>query len=289
MDRKTWSDVVDAIARVCREAPQRKRRPKYSDALMLKLFIWAAYHEHKREWAVERTSFGRVFRPRRLPSYSQFCKRVNEARFEMLLDQVTEKLGVQIPRGELLVVDGKPLEVGNFSQDPDAKNGYGAGGFARGYKLHAIVGEHGQVLKYEVVAMNHHEVPIAAEHLIDAVADGDLVLGDGNYDGRRLYEGVEKRGGQLITPLRGGVPEKMTNPQPNGRAEVIRMLCDDPKLFELLYKQRVGVERAFSVLVTAMGLQLHLPAWVRRLHRVRRWVAAKLALFHARIIGRLAA
>ena len=153
-----------------------------------------------------------------------------------------------------------------------------------------MVGEHGQVLKYEVVALNHHEIPIACDHLVDGVCDGDLVLGDGNYDGRRLYQAIDEKRSQLITPLRGGGPKDgSTKGQPAGRAEVIRMVNHDPELFALLYRQRLNVERAFAVLVTATGLQLHLPAWVRRLHRVRRWVAAKLALLHARIIARLAA
>jgi hypothetical protein len=55
-----------------------------------------------------------------------------------------------------------------------------------------------------------------------------------------------------------------------------------PKTKRLALKQRNNVEGVFSVLA-CVGLLGALPAFVRRLDRVRRWTGAKIILYHARL------
>lgn len=50
-----------------------------------------------------------------------------------------------------------------------------------------------------------------------------------------------------------------------------------------MLKDRGGIERNFSTLTCGGGGLGPLPAWVRSLARVRRWVGAKIALYHARL------
>ena len=50
-----------------------------------------------------------------------------------------------------------------------------------------------------------------------------------------------------------------------------------------LLQPRDQVERIFSALSCFGGGLTTIPPWVRRLDRVSRWVAAKIAIYHARL------
>ena len=49
-----------------------------------------------------------------------------------------------------------------------------------------------------------------------------------------------------------------------------------------VYRERTRIERVFGHLTCTPGLLGPLPAFVRGLPRVRRWVGAKICLYHAR-------
>ncbi len=52
------------------------------------------------------------------------------------------------------------------------------------------------------------------------------------------------------------------------------------------YSKRREVERYFGQLSAFGGGLARLPAWLRTLERVHRWVAAKITIYHARLIHR---
>ena len=54
-------------------------------------------------------------------------------------------------------------------------------------------------------------------------------------------------------------------------------------MWPMLQTRRTEVERFFAGLVTSAVGADHLPTWVRRLHRCRLWIAAKLTINAARI------
>ena len=60
---------------------------------------------------------------------------------------------------------------------------------------------------------------------------------------------------------------------------------DHPDLVRHALKARNNVEGTFSVMAVALGLGTTLPAFVRRLDRVRRWVGGKVLLYHARLLA----
>ncbi len=51
---------------------------------------------------------------------------------------VEQRLRGRGVRRLLSFLDGKPLPVSRVSKDPDARHGRGAGGLAKGYKLHTL-------------------------------------------------------------------------------------------------------------------------------------------------------
>jgi hypothetical protein len=67
------------------------------------------------------------------------------------------------------------------------------------------------------------------------------------------------------------------------RREAVRVWDEHPELAQYVLKMRNNAEGTFSVLTVACGL--HLPACVRRLERVRRWVGCKIILYHARLLA----
>ena len=140
--------------------------------------------------------------------------------------------------------------------------------------------------------MNHAECTAARELVEKAsrrglLRPGGLVIGDASYDSNPLHEAVAQAGARLIAPRRR--PELglcgNRHHHPN-RLASIEFTERDPSARLVLGPVRSAVERYFGSLATVGGGLIGLPAWVRRLHRVRAWVGAKLVLEAARHVLR---
>src|SRR5262249_51324897 len=75
MDRQLWKALYSAILRADRAVPRIGRRSTYSDRLIVSMYVWSVWHDRPLCWACDRVHYSSLFRPRRLPSISQFCKR----------------------------------------------------------------------------------------------------------------------------------------------------------------------------------------------------------------------
>jgi hypothetical protein len=291
MDRRIWSIITRTVVGVNRSIPRSGRRPMFSDVLVLRMYFWSVWHDRPLCWAADRQHYGRLFRPRRLPSRSQFCRRVKTNRFERLLAEVFRRLA-QRPGGEgLLFLDGKALPVSETTQDPEAKTGRANGRFSRGYKLHALGTEDGRIKAFSVRPLNEHEVPVTERDLLEHVPAGALVLADGNYDSDNLYHQMHLLGAYLFTPLKGKRAESLRciRGMSFARRNIHELWGRKEKLCWKAYRERAQIERIFSALTTFAGGLGPLPSWVRRLDRVRRWVTAKITIYHARLLARRAA
>src|SRR5512145_2895457 len=139
MDSYTWKRIYREIAVLDRQLERSGRRPVYSDRLIVAMFVWSVAHDRPLCWACQRTSYGSMFRPRRLPSVSQFCRRMPTPRVQRMLEALHQRVARSSSPTDLMFLDARPLVVGACSKDPDARPGRVYGGFARGYKLHALV------------------------------------------------------------------------------------------------------------------------------------------------------
>ena len=285
MDRRIWSIITKAIVRVNRRIRRTGRRPKYSDVLIVRMYFWSVWHDRPLCWACERLHYNSLFRPRALPSVSQFCRRVRTARVGVMIQAVNGELNGSDEPVKVMFMDGKALPVSESTRDPDAKSGRGNGRFSRGYKLHTLGTENGSIRAFSVRPLNEHEVPVAASELVEHVDSGTVVLADGNYDSDELYGRVYQRGAWLFTPLKG-----MAKPgsyryrrMSLARRWVMQLWQEKEDLCWSAYRQRAGVERIFSALTGFAGGLAPLPNWVRTLPRVSRWITAKLAIYHARL------
>jgi len=286
MDTKIWKLICQAIRSADRRIPRIGRRPKYTDQQIVKMYLWSVAHDRPLCWACNRSHYNTMYRPRQLPSISQFCRRVKMPRIHQMLEALASYFLRHRASTGVAFFDGKPLVVSEYSKDPDAKIGYADGRMRRGYKLHGFVTQDGWVAKFAIHSLNVGE-PNTARSLLDAVTPGMLILADGNYDSGPLYQAVADRKSLLLTRLRSSKrSEKQLKRVCPARRAAIILWQNYADVCEQTMKARDEVERIFGALTCFGGGLAPLPAWVRRLPRVRRWVTAKIIIYHARLFLR---
>jgi DDE family transposase len=300
MDREIWRSVVRAVDRACRAVKDPGRRPVYTNNLVAKLYLWSVWRNLSLSKACdpERDQFNTLFRPRSLPSVSQFTRRVKSDALQEVLGHVHRQLLACGVASEAGYFDGKAMAVSPVSKDPDAARGHVSGGYAKGYKLHAYVNDRRRIVVWSVTPLNTDEKVVAMElcdWLPPPPACGVAVdLADSNYDSAPLHKRLAQQDRLLLTPLRGQdrvkrgsdgqlqhhpVTLRQMGPQ---RREAVELWKGHADLARYVLKMRNNVEGVFSVVTVALGGGAP-PPHVRRLHRVRRWVGAKIILYHARL------
>jgi hypothetical protein len=241
------------------------------------MYVWSVAYDRPLCWAANRDNYGGCFRPRKLPSNSQFCKRIKTERCAQILQAVHEQMVHFEWNQELSFIDGRALLVGANSKDPDARPGRAPGGFGRGYKLHVWATQDGRIPVWSVMPLNVNENPVAYEMLRYRIAE-ELILADSQYDSRALYDVVAQDGGFLLTPVPSNAG-KGHSAQSEARNLAISAWSG---IAGYVYKERGGVERIFAHISAFGGGLAGLAPWVRTLFRVRRWVGTKLIIYHAR-------
>lgn len=287
MDRNVWIVLSVAALASARQLPRPRRRFEFSDCLIVRMWLWAALHDRPMSWACERAHYSSLFRPRRLPSVSQFNKRINSFRFLRLRVLLHRRLTRAGNADLVRFLDGMAMPLREHTRDTDATSGPAGSKIRRGYKLHACGTSRGFVPEYRVRPMNHAE-PSTARLIIKQVREGTLVLADAAYDSFRLYRAIGERGGQLLTRLRGELAwsEPLIRKITPARRRAVRAWQTDPQACEKVLEARDGIERIFAHLTTPGGGMHGLPPWIRGRRRVRLWVDAKIAIYHARLLIR---
>lgn len=287
MDRYVWSRIVAAVRSADRSIPRDGRRPRYRDALIVKMLCWSVAHDRPLCWACDPTHYHGIFRPGRLPSVSQFCRRVKTPRIQALMAQTHQALARADRPIDLLCLDGMALPISDYSTDPQAADGRGRGRFQRGYKLHVCVRDDDRIAGFQVHPMNVAEQTVARNLLDQSLQAGQLVLADSNYDSNGLYQRCQDRHAAMLTPLKG----RSRCPRHRRRMSAARLNAlmiweQAPEVVRGLLRERDRVERVLAALCGHSEGLKGLPSWVRRLDPVRRWVAAKIILYHARLNAR---
>ena len=290
MDRDGWRALKASVKKVCRSFKFQGRKRPYSFELILLMYFWIVSHRRPLYQACRRGTYGDLFRPRKLPGVSQFCRRVKEAVFQELLLAVHVDLVGEGHESPVKVIDGKPLLVSPVSNDPDARSGHITGGFGKGYRLHAVITEKRRILIWSVMPLNVAEQTVALE-LAGRLKPGgpqSLVLADSNYDSAPLHKALDQSNHRLLTPLKAQqrvkdgkhhpVTLRQMGPQ---RRQAVAVWNDHPDLARYVLKDRVRVENLFSGMTMALDAGSP-PPWVRRLERVRRWAGAIAILYNIR-------
>jgi hypothetical protein len=278
MDSHGWRIVYATIRQVDKAVPRTGRKKQYSDVLIVAMFLWTVCHDWPMCWACQRWHHGGLFRPRCWPSVGHFSRRIRSERCQHLLQEVERRLAESDVATPLSFLDARPLVVGPCSKDRQAKPGRIYGGFARGYKLHAVVSEDARVRSWCITPLNVAESR-AAESLLTDTPLKQWLLADGNYDASVLYDLADRQGCQLLTPLpeHAGCGHRPQSPARLRALELWRSGTAEP-----IYRLRWAVERCFGNQSSFGGGLNPLPAWVRTLPRVINWVCGKLIVYHVR-------
>lgn len=289
MSSQEWKLVYQTIQQHARRGFRPKWRPTYSDALIVAMFFWATEHDRPMVWACDRNNYSRLFRPKDLPSVSQFSRRLRSLRCEQLIDAVGKTLaGVDYP-SDVNYLDGRPFVVGGCSKDRDAKRGRVRGGKAKGYRLHALVSDDQRILNWAVTGLNVAETTAARVLIDEAVVVGDVLLGDAVFDASPLYDAAARRAATLVAAIRDDRLRSKPRRNRNSPERIAAVENWTHGVSKYVYKDRVKVETTFGNMSSYGGGLGPLPAWVRTGPRVRRWIGVKIALYHARIACRRAA
>src|SRR5215208_5731698 len=122
MDRELWKAVLAAVKRASRSLPRPgRRRPRFADWLVVAMYLWCVWHDRPLCWACDRAHYNTLFRPRKLPSVSQFTRRVKTDAVQAILQRAHNELAGAALATPVSFLDGKPLVVGGASKDPNAK------------------------------------------------------------------------------------------------------------------------------------------------------------------------
>lgn len=280
MERELWP----LLYRLLREVGNgfRQKAVTHQPWVIVAMLLWATLHDRDRSWACARRHWSTTRRrPQRLPSPATLTRRANDLAVGMLLRTMEERIrSSQEPR-LLAYIDGKPLLVGGPSKDPDAACGRAFGRMAKGYKLHALWANRAAPEAWEVTPLNVSETTVADDLLRRAGGTGYL-LGDGNYDANALFDTAAAQGYQLVVPMPNANAGKGHHYQSPHRLRCIALVRGE--FGRSLYQQRNHIERSFGNAGSFAGGLGPLPNWVRRLHRVVAWIAAKLIINGVRIL-----
>ena len=296
MDRDVWQSAVARVAAADRRVrrvlgPERRRKVRYPNRQVVLMYCWAVGHDRPLCWACDRAHYGTLFRPRGLPGVSQFCKRVkHDGRVRLTLQALHEltcdagDAGGGGPAPSLVsCLDGKLLPVAMHSRDPDAQKVRTNTGYVRGYRLHAW-SDRGKIAVWSVTGANAGEQTVAAEALcphLPPLSPEAVILGDVRYDSAELYAQVAAcTAAALLTPLQGMArSEKKRRAMGPARRAAVEAWERHAPLARMALRERVRAEGVFGTLTATAGGLGPLPAWVRRLDRVTRWVGVKI-IFH---------
>jgi hypothetical protein len=269
------------VKREIRRAGRRRgcRRQAYTDGTIVEVYFWAVINDRPTCWATRPGNWPPGLRRGPLPSQPCVSRRLRTAPVRALIDRVERLLRRRDTDPLVTVFDGRPLPVGPHSHDRHATWGRGAGGFAKGYKLHALFALGGDLVAWRLAPMNVDEREML-RRLQNQTRLGGYLLADANLDSNSLFDNAGRHGGQLVSPRRKGAARGLGR----GYQSPARLRCRDllentvSAFGRELYEKRVDVERFFGYHASTSGLLNGLPAWVRTYPRVRLWVQAKLLL-----------
>lgn len=262
--------------------PKREPRVQYAGRLIVLLYLWSSIRNKPLYWACDRRNLPRALADRRIPSRSQFGRRLCCPDVVAMLDELEQAVNDLHVAGliGLWLIDAKPLVVSPYSKDKAARWGWAYNGKARGYKLFMIIDANDRVVAWHVDGMNKAE-PEVAKSLIDDLDRPGYLIGDSIYDSNLLHQLTADRQVQLIAPRKRpgtGLGNGMTH-HPNRTHAIAMLECFNNTMGSAMYAQRTGIERGFAKLASSrIGLD-RLPPFVRTPKRVHRWVQAKIILY----------
>ena len=282
MERQLWIAILQILSEV--DKPKFNPRYTFSAIRIVEVWMWSVIHDRPTTWSCKKSSWPPHERRKSLPSGTTMSRRLRSADVRYVLEQIEKRVlrsnDADNKNNLMWMIDGKPLAISGGSKDRQAGYGRAAGGKAKGYKIHAILGANGSVAEWRMAPMNKDE-RVMADRMLKVAKIQGYVVTDGNYDSNKLHATCDERGNlQLVARRRYGKGRGLGNrKQTEGRLRSKDILENpDPRFGDLLLEQRNEIERYFGNLSNWGGGLNYLPPWCRTHRRVHRWVQAKMIL-----------
>jgi len=253
----------------------------FSDSSIALIHFLGVIRGRSMRWAHQKRNWPLWMRRLSCPSYSQLMRRLKGESVRKLIAGLCLEFRNELPHSKEKFCDGKPLTVGGFSKDPDARAGKLPGdGWGRGYKVHVLVDACGAVDLFTVTALNAGEATVMTRLVAFADLKQTTVRADSNYDSNPLYTAFDARGSRLIANRKKpgtGLGHQWHHPH---RLLAIHQLEGSDATLKEHKRHRIRVEQALAhVTNVPFGLS-PLPNFVRRKDRVAMWVLSKLTIHH---------
>ena len=132
------------------------KRQQFCDQWIVLIYLWSVLHDRSVLWACDARNWPARMEAS-LPADSTMSRRLRTVGVLQLLDRAMTLAGDLFGPGLVKTLDSKPLFVGAYSKDRDARRGRtGAGMMARGYRLHSL--NYGRVVRaWTLGTMNAHD------------------------------------------------------------------------------------------------------------------------------------
>jgi hypothetical protein len=301
MEDELWHALYPLVVEEHSRRPRHKR-VRSNDAVILLVALWAVLHDRPISWACRAQNWRNWARNgpggeppwAALPSPATMSRRLRTLSVQLLLEQVFVRLlhATRDVRDEALClcrrIDSKPLPVGGFTKDRDARRrGYATGGLARGYKIFTCWCKHAAVPEVLVLGPMNLSDPAGAVEVVDRLLAlhpggraGGYLVADVTHDSNALHDHVGPRGFQLVAPRKqpgAGLGHGQHAP---GRLRAIELLegPSAPSFGAPLYALREAIERDYGNAGSFGGGLQPLPNFVRRPRRVALWVVGKFII-----------
>jgi hypothetical protein len=281
MEQELWK----LLYTLARQLDKRQASGLYRPSDIVGVALWAVLHDRPIVWATLESNWPQGIRLF-IPSQSTMSRRLQHLTTQHLMHEMEKAFLVLLLLVErwVKIIDAKPLPVGGHSKDPDAHWGHGVRGYAKGYKLFAIYGEGPLPLTWRVAPMNAGETTVAQRMLPD-LQGGGYLLGDKRYDSNSLYAAARRNNHQLVAPRQRPGTGLGHRPHDTDRLRAMELL--QTAFGKALIEERNRIEQDFAHLTNFGGGLAPLPNWVRREHRVRLWVQAKILIYAAWLQNKL--
>lgn len=289
---------------ILRQYRRRRRQPyvQFNDAIILAVALWATVHDRPISWACQARHWPRDRLPFELPSDQTMSQRLKTLSVQLLLEQVFHcLLALAALSGFALArrLDSKPLPVGGFSKDRQARWGQAAAGVkCRGYKLFCCWNGRDAPLPEALVLGPMNESDQAAGlaliqqlQALHGATLGGYLLADATHDTNPLHAYAGAQGLQLLTRRKQPGTDLGHRDHSPYRLRSIQLL--EPPALPVarpqatfgtsLYRERGQIERDYGNLCGFGGGLQPLPSWVRHPRRVARWVILKIIINAMRI------
>jgi len=119
MEAKVYRAVVALLMTIAHA--RRRARQRFDDRVIIMIYLWSVINDRPLSWACEPHNWPRDLLDRELPSPSTMSRRLRTLGVLQLLERLLHALSDRTPLPLVKTIDSKPLYVGAYSKDRDAK------------------------------------------------------------------------------------------------------------------------------------------------------------------------